>query len=255
MTTTLDEHHIIGPLGSDFWRIRVSPDLVPRMAREIDWSRFGRRVMIDALEGIIVFMSPSSTHEELGDASDMTVRIAGPAMSIMVKGKRGTRWKVPGDPKNIRLEPDAAFYVGKKAMDWYAIRKEGRPAVLDYEARTPPDLVIEVEVTHLDKDKPQRYAKLGVREMWRVTGEKESDRFSVEILDLQDDGAPQVVEESRVLPGLPAKILPQAFEMAEFGRYQPLRELVVRNLVHVGTPELAKGDKDPDPSPPSPSMS
>lgn len=129
MTVTADELHVVGPLGSDFWKLMVPPELVPRMAREIDWSRFGRRVMIDALEGMIVLMSSSSTHEELGDAADMTVWIVGPSMSIRVKGKRATRWKVPDDPKNIRLEPDAAFYVGKNAE---ACMPSGRKAGLQF---------------------------------------------------------------------------------------------------------------------------
>lgn len=107
-----------------------------------------------------------------------------------------------------------------------------------------------MEVTHLDNVKPQRYARLGVREMWRATGERESDRFRVEILALQETGGPKIVEISRVLPGLPARILPQAFELAEFGKYQPLGDLVIENSVQVGTPELAKGGEEP-PTPPS----
>ncbi|MDE2674066.1 MAG: Uma2 family endonuclease [Paracoccaceae bacterium] len=254
MTTTLDEHHIIGPLGSDFWRIRVSPELVPAMAREFDWNRLGRRVMIDAREGIISWMNPSSTHEIFGTSADEIAKEAGLVLQKRVRGMRGTRWKGPDDPENVGLEADAAFYVGENADNWYAIREKGRQAVLDFEAITPPDLVVEVEVTNFDKDKPQRYASLGVSEMWRVSGERESDRFRVEILALEESGGPKVVEESLVLPGLPAKILPQAFEMAEFGRYESLRELIVENLLQTGIPEFAKGEMDPDSSPPSPSM-
>ena len=249
MPTIADKHHVIGPLGSDFWRIRVQPELIPAMAREFDWNRLGRRVMIDAREGIITWMNPSSTHEIFGTSADEIVREVGLVLQKRVRGMRGTRWKGPDDPENVGLEADAAFYVGKNADNWFTVREKGRQAVLDFEAKTPPDLVVEVEVTYFDEDKPRRYAELGVSEMWRVSGTQKSNRFEVEILALQEVGGPKVVEESLVLTGLPAKILPQAFEMAEFGQYQPLRELVVENLVQVGTPELAKGDKDPDSSP------
>ena len=43
----------IGPLGSEFWRIRVPPEAVPELAREIDWNRLGRRVVIDPVGGLI----------------------------------------------------------------------------------------------------------------------------------------------------------------------------------------------------------
>ncbi|MDE2674039.1 MAG: hypothetical protein OXH65_02915 [Paracoccaceae bacterium] len=151
MTTTIDEHHVIGSLGSDFWRIKVPPELVPAMAREIDWNRFGRRVMIDAKEGIISWMTPSSLHADLSSASDKIVLLAGAALKMHVKDKRDNRWGSPGDPKNVGLEADAAFYVGENAVGWYAADREGGDeAVLAFEAKTPPDLVVEVEVSHFD---------------------------------------------------------------------------------------------------------
>jgi len=101
------------------------------MAREFDWNRLGRRVMIDVLEGIIELMSYSSTHAELGDASNMTVSIAGPALSIRDRSKRGTCWNGPGDPENIGLEPETAFYVGDNAVACYAMHEEHRRAVPD----------------------------------------------------------------------------------------------------------------------------
>ena len=144
--------------GIEFWQLKVPPELVPALAREFDWNRMGRRFMIDAEEGIISWMSPSSTHEILGKATDLMVRMAGAMMNRHVREKGG-------------LEPDEAFYLGDKAAAWYeADRIGGEDAVHDFEARTPPNLV--VEVTHHDVDKPHRYAELGIPEMWRVDGKK-----------------------------------------------------------------------------------
>jgi len=75
--TLLLRNGIIGSLGSDFWWIRVSPELVPAMAREFDWNRLGRCMMIDVREGIITWISPSSLHEIFGFSSDEIVKEAG----------------------------------------------------------------------------------------------------------------------------------------------------------------------------------
>ena len=252
MTITIEDHHVTGSLGSDFWRIKVPPELVPALAREFDWNRLGRRVMIDAREGIISWMSPSSTHEILGKATDLTVRMAGAVMNRHVREMGGTRWKGPDDPEHGGLEPDEAFYLGDKAIAWYeADRKGGEEAVLEFEAQTPPDLVVEVEVTHHDVNKSHRYAKLGVREMWRVDGKKGLKHLQVEILDLRGDKKPFRVPASLVLEGLAAADLPAAFLMARSNNIQGLGDLLKVKLAST-TP--SSRDDEPDTSPPSPNM-
>jgi len=244
MTTTLDEFHVTGPLGSDFWKLEVPPELVPALAREFDWNRLGRRVMIDAREGIISWMNPSSTHEIFGTSTDITVLVAGSVLQKQVRPMRGTRWKGPDDPENVGLEADAAFYVGKNADDWYAIREKGRQAVLDFEAKTPPDIVVEVEVTHFDEEKPEHYANLGVREMWWVTSTQDGDTMSIEILDLQEKDGRQNLEVSRVLPGLKVETLVEAYRLDWGNDYKELGELLKEEMVRVNNPK-------PDSSPPT----
>ncbi|MCY3675337.1 MAG: Uma2 family endonuclease [Paracoccaceae bacterium] len=251
MPTTADAHHVIGSLGSDFWRIKVHPELVPAMAREFDWNRLGRRVMIDARKGIITWMNPSGSHVGQASASDKVVPLAGALLKIRIKDMRDLRWKGTGGPGNVWLEADAAYYIRKNAEGWFAARDKGRKEALAFEARTPPDLVVEVEVTRFDEDKPRRYAELGVPEMWRVYGERESDRFNVEILALQERGGPKAVEESRVLPGLPARILPEALELGELWKYRELKKLLAENLIPANN---SKPDPESETSPPTPSM-
>ncbi len=53
IVTQSNEQHVVGPLASDFWQIRVPPELITTMAREMDWDRLGKRVMIGVREGII----------------------------------------------------------------------------------------------------------------------------------------------------------------------------------------------------------
>ncbi|MCY4300123.1 MAG: Uma2 family endonuclease [Aestuariivita sp.] len=227
-----DPHHVVGSLGSDFWRIRVPSLLVPELARKIDWNRMGRRVMIDAVKGVIVWMSPSSTHEGLAAASEDVVSFAAARLTLKVDKKRGTRWRAPDDPKDVGLEADAAFYIGERAVAYYAtLKQEGQAAAARFTDTTPPDLVVEVEVTHFDQDKPERYARLGVREMWRVDARKGTDYPQVDILSLQDPTGPTVVAFSSVLAGLASSILPQAFWLASVGEHTDLSALLNDHLI------------------------
>lgn len=75
------------------------------------------------------------------------------------------RWKGTGGASNVWLEADAACYIGKNVEGWFAARDRGWKEALAFEASTPPDLVVEVEVPHFDEDKPRRYTELGVPEM------------------------------------------------------------------------------------------
>ncbi|MCY4308231.1 MAG: hypothetical protein OXC57_08165 [Rhodobacteraceae bacterium] len=84
----------------------------------------GRHVMIEVGEGIISWMNPSGPHEDIGHASDKVVELAGDVLSILVKAKRGTRWKGPEDSKKTGLEADAAFYIGDNAERWFKARKK-----------------------------------------------------------------------------------------------------------------------------------
>ena len=74
---------------------------------------------------------------------------------LHVKDKRGKRWKRPNDPKDVGPEADASYYIGINAVGWYAADRDGGDeAVLAFESKTPADLVVEVEVSHIDEDKP-----------------------------------------------------------------------------------------------------
>ncbi|MCY4306710.1 MAG: Uma2 family endonuclease [Rhodobacteraceae bacterium] len=136
--------------------------------------------------------------------------------------------------------------LGVNADGWYAARRKGRKEKDDFEAGTPPDLVVEVEVSHSYEDKPQHHAELGVPEMWRINGERDSDRFKVEFLDLQEAGGPKTVEESLVLNRLGSSVLPDAFRMARSGNISSLSVLLKDNPASVNNLEP---DEKPDSSP------
>ncbi|MEM1256342.1 MAG: Uma2 family endonuclease [Cyanobacteria bacterium P01_H01_bin.21] len=60
-------------------------------------------------------------------------------------------------------EPDAAYYIQNQPL------VAGRDVDLDKDP--PPDLIVEVDITHTDIDKLRLYASMGVPEFWRYNGE------------------------------------------------------------------------------------
>ena len=60
-------------------------------------------------------------------------------------------------------EPDAAYYIQNQRL------VAGR--TVNLEKDPPPDLVVEVDITHTDIDKLQLYAAMGIPEFWRYNGE------------------------------------------------------------------------------------
>ncbi len=61
-------------------------------------------------------------------------------------------------------EPDAAYYIQNQAS------VAGRD--IDLAQDPPPDLVVEVDITHTDIDKLRLYAAMGVPEFWRYNGRR-----------------------------------------------------------------------------------
>lgn len=60
-------------------------------------------------------------------------------------------------------EPDCAFYIQNQP------KVTGRN--VNFETDPPPDLIVEVDITHTDIDKNRLYAAMGVPEFWRYNGE------------------------------------------------------------------------------------
>ena len=65
---------------------------------------------------------------------------------------------------NRSPEPDNAFYITNQPQ------VAGR--TVDFQNDPPPDLVVEVDITHTDIDKLSLYAALGVPEFWRFNGKE-----------------------------------------------------------------------------------
>ena len=217
-----------GPLGSTIHVIRADAGTVTELAA-IDWNRHFRRVCLDPVRGLITLMSPSYSHEDLALILDQIVDIAGSALGGRSKGLRSTRLRGPGDPSETGMEPDCAFYVGERARGYFQARREGQAAAEAYVERVVPDLVVEVEITHADEGKAERYADIGVRELWRLHGRKGTEDLRAEFLALDSESAPRKIDASRVLEGLTPDDVCEAVDGVRCGEnYDERREAVAR---------------------------
>ena len=220
-----------GPLGSTIHVLHADAATVTELAA-IDWSRYFRRVCLDPVRGIITLMSPSHPHEDLTMIFDDIVDAAGSTLTGATKKLRSLRLRGRGDPPGTGMEPDCAFYVGERAKAYYAARDEGKTAVNAYVERVAPDLVVEVEITHADEGKAERYAEMGVRELWHLHGNRDSWELRAELLALYPGRAPRLLEASQVLEGLTPEDVCAAVEQAQSRQTRDERTDAVARIVN-----------------------
>ena len=190
-----------GPLGSTIHVLRADADTIAELAA-VDWSRHFRRVCLDPVRGVITLMSPSRLHEDLATILDDIVDIAGSVITGGSKGLRATRLRGRGEPPGTGMEPDCAFYVGDRARDYLEALREGVAEADAFLERTALDLVVETEITNADAGKAERYAQMGVRELWRLHGRKGSHELRADFFELSSGNAPRSLGASQVLEGL-----------------------------------------------------
>ncbi len=107
---------------------------------------------------------------------------------------------------------------------WTEADRQGAETVQEFEAGTPPDLVIEVERSHGDDDKPNFYRRLGVPEMWRLN--IAGNAREAVLVDLQAPGGPTELTVSAVLPPSSPAFVLAALELAARGRISELDSLI-----------------------------
>ena len=208
---------LTGPLGSTIHVLRADAGTIAELAA-VDWSRHFRRVCLDPVRGVITLMAPSHPHEDLTSIFDDIVDAAGSTLAGATKKLRSLRLRGPGEPPGTGMEPDCTFYVGERARGYFAALAEGKAALDAYVERIAPDLVVEVEITHADAGKAERYGEMGVRELWRLYGRKGTWELRAEFLALGPAGsAPRKLDASEVLEGLTPADVCEAVDGVRFG--------------------------------------
>ena len=219
-----------GPLGSRIHVLRADPGTVAELAA-IDWNASFSRVCLDPVRGLITLMSPSRLHDDFADVLDDIIDAAGSLITGAAKGLRSSRLRAPDDPPGTGMEPDCAFYVGERARGYRAARADGVTAAEAYFERTPPDLVVEAEITHADKGKTERYGEIGVRELWRLRGREGSRDLHVEFVALKPGTAPRRLDASAVLGGLTPDDVREAVDAMDLTLTREERTAAVARIV------------------------
>lgn len=136
----------------------VSWDTYERLLKDLENSS-SPRLAFD--RGVLEIMSPHLAHESANRSLASIVEIALEEMDLDFENAGSTTFKREAAKRGF--EPDSCFYI--QNIDRIRNRKK-----LDMEVDPPPDLLIEVDLTHDSLDKFPLYAALRVPEVWRYEG-------------------------------------------------------------------------------------
>jgi Uma2 family endonuclease len=158
-------------------------------------------VRVTYTQGRLEIMSPSEEHEQHKELILAVARVLSEELGLPLETRGSATRKHRGLGKGV--EPDTSFYVAN------AHRVIGRRAA-DPDTDPPPDVVVEVDVTHESRSKLPVYAAFGVPEIWRYDG------TAVEIYVLAGTEYASA-STSRAFPELSASLL---LEFLELGKHR-----------------------------------
>jgi Uma2 family endonuclease len=167
----------------------------------------GARLTYD--DGVLEITVPLELHEFSGRLIECFIRTLIELMGLRMKTMGSTTMNYPHLKKGA--EPDNAYYIQNQPL------VKGRE--VDFSQDPPPDLVVEVDISHTDIAKNQFYASLGVPEFWRFNGKV------WRIYQLQEEVYVEV-EVSPTFPQVPKERLYRFLEEAkedEIAAMQSLR--------------------------------
>ena len=219
-----------GPLGSTFHVLRADAETVTALAA-VDWNRHFSLVGLDPVRGLVTLMTASHLHGLLSGTLDDIVDIAGSILTGTSRGLRHSRLRGPGEPLGTGMEPDGSYYLGERVRGYIAALTEGDEAADAYFERTPPDLAYEVELMDADEGKIERYAELGVRELWLLHGRKGTWEFRAEFFSLHSGRASRRLDASEVLGGLTPDDVREAVDGVRDGETRGDRTMAVERIV------------------------
>ncbi len=174
----------------------VSFQLYERLVEELA----GQRVFVTFDAGRLELMSPSPEHEWWKSLIGRLIETLALERAVAAEGLGSTTFKREDLAKG--LEPDECYYL--RGAGGLRRKREA-----DLPRDPPPDLVVEVDITHRAIDREAIYAALGVAEVWRFDGR------ALTFLVLQPDGAYRHADTSAGFPGLRAADVQRFLRVAE----------------------------------------
>jgi Uncharacterized protein conserved in cyanobacteria len=110
--------------------------------------------------GTLEITMPLEEHEFSARLIERLIRILVVELGLKIKTMGSTT--LDRSDLNRGAEPDNAYYIQNQPL------VAGR--TVDLATDPPPDLVVEIDITHTDINKPALYASMGVPEFWRYDG-------------------------------------------------------------------------------------
>ena len=191
-----------------------------RVSLHVDWDGYQtiRRTLgencsahLSYCNGVLEIMTPLEEHENFSGLIGQFVEILTEELNLNIKSMESTTLARPG--LKAGAEPDQGYYIANEP--------QVRGKTVDLNVDPPPDLVVEVDITHTDIDKNALYAKLEVPEFWRYNGK------ILKIYELHN-GQYQEVQMSPTFPGVPKEQLYEFLRnCAQQGETQAKRDLRV----------------------------
>jgi Uma2 family endonuclease len=111
-------------------------------------------------QGRLEITMPLEEHESATRLIEFFIRVLVAELGLKIKTMGSTTLNFPNLDRSV--EPDDCYYIQNQPL--VAGHK------IDLTRDPPPDLVVEVDITHSDIDKLRLYASMGVPEFWRYNG-------------------------------------------------------------------------------------
>jgi Uma2 family endonuclease len=124
--------------------------------------RNGGRYRITYDRGRLEFMTLSPRHERIGELFGRFFVILSEELNLRILSFGSMT--LQREDLDRGLEPDKCFYIRSAAR----VRADEE---IDLRRDPPPDLALEIDITHSSLERMSIYAALGVREVWRFDGQ------------------------------------------------------------------------------------
>jgi Uma2 family endonuclease len=150
--------------------------------------------------GNLEIMSPSVEHEWFHKLLGRMVEALTEVLNIPIRSGGATTLKI--QLKQRGVEPDECYYISNEP------RVRGKKDI-DLATEPPPDLAIEVDISHSSLDKMSIYADLGVPEVWLYDG------ISLRVFHIQAAGVYAQERQSFAFPFLDLNEIQRFMERCE----------------------------------------
>ena len=118
-----------------------------------------RSARLTYFNGCLEIMTPLEEHEGSSSRIDQFINVVTEEMNQDLKSLQSTRLNKPEILASA--EPDQCYYISNEQLV--------RGKTVNLAVDPPPDLVVEVDIAHIDKN--ALYAAMGVPEFWRYDGQ------------------------------------------------------------------------------------